>query len=570
MSSGAGELERLWRQGRRGEAIREALGGWQELLAGDGNLAWLERALRSLGNDPAALAIQVRAARRDGPGSSGIRSLYHSGDPWWAIELLRESGIDSREARALEIEARIDAGEEASSSVSAWLDAHGDAEAMDAAMRWWLAAGNLGAAEDLSSENGGLGVWRARFALWRQCPAASRAELAGLPPSPVSRCLAAVAAWQEGDASAAEAGLRALVGENDLPESVECEAWSWLATILRKSGRYDEAMRAADCANTASPRFTLAPRLERDLAFESRAALEEDARLSLLSRWLRRLRGHTSRTLGDVEYASQLAALGCPASDPVIAGLEKAIELLAGNRTAYPTKLVDGDLIPLRLPLDPRHHGATLQRVLRTRGVEAVRQLYRDFEPAVGAHPLSRIYQGEVELWFGEYATAEQIFRDILEEQRKTLWAWIGLGASRMFQGELREALDVWQEGVRVMHFEGPTLFVFRGECHRRLGMREQARSDLETAVRQKPQRISARVNLALLEGEEEALALSLRDCRELAPLLVDQLEGSPAERLEQVLLAMRGNRSSSPDLMMTHLWGHVWRRAQPAALEAG
>jgi len=133
-----------------------------------------------------------------------------------------------------------------------------------------------------------------------------------------------------------------------------------------------------------------------------------------------------------------------------------------------------------------------------------------------------------------------------------------------MFQGDFQQALEVWEEGVAITHFEGPTLFVFRGECHRRLGMRDQARRDLETAIEQKPQRLSARINLALLDGSGAALQRSIEECYEFAPILMEQLEGDAAERLEQVLAAMRGNRSSSPDIMMYHLWGQIWRRARP------
>ena len=75
------------------------------------------------------------------------------------------------------------------------------------------------------------------------------------------------------------------------------------------------------------------------------------------------------------------------------------------------------------------------------------------------------------------------------------------------------------------------------------------------------PQRLSARINLALLDRDPEALERMERDCTALAPLLMAELRGSPAERLEQVLVAMRGNRSSSEWNVSYHLWGHLWRR---------
>jgi tetratricopeptide (TPR) repeat protein len=131
-----------------------------------------------------------------------------------------------------------------------------------------------------------------------------------------------------------------------------------------------------------------------------------------------------------------------------------------------------------------------------------------------------------------------------------------------MLQGDFQEAHRIWERGLSRTHWEpGPTLYVYRGECYRRQGELELARDELETAVRQKPQRLSARINLALLDRDPEALVRVERDCTAFAPLLMAELKGSPAERLEQVLEAMRGNRSSSEWNMSYHLWGRLWRR---------
>ena len=561
-------IRALWDDGQRATALRTALENWDDVLDGGGDLHWLARALRVCGADAAALSTQVHMARRrEGDADSWlplIRSIHHSGDPWWALELLDCAAVETRDARTLQVEASLAIGADVSTMVAQWLQDYRDAAAHEAAMSWLVASGRICEAEDLLQRVAGVPVWRARLALWRMRPDLAREDLAQLPPSPQASILKALASLQEGDARTAEAALRSLADSADSPESVQCEARSWLATILRVDGRYEEATRAADEANKASPQFTLGPRLERELAVEhSTDGARRRDRESFLWRLFGRHR-QRGRTIGDLEYAHLLDPLGVEPEEAVIPGLEKAIERLGGNRTAYPTILEDGVLLPLRLPLDPRHHGATIQRVLWTRGVDAVRRLYREFEPEVGGHPLSRIYQGEIDLWVGEYAGAEKIFREVIAQQRRTLWAWIGLGASRMFQGDFQQALEVWEEGVAITHFEGPTLFVFRGECHRRLGMRDQARRDLETAIEQKPQRLSARINLALLDGSGAALQRSIEECYEFAPILMEQLEGDAAERLEQVLAAMRGNRSSSPDIMMYHLWGQIWRRARP------
>jgi tetratricopeptide (TPR) repeat protein len=206
--------------------------------------------------------------------------------------------------------------------------------------------------------------------------------------------------------------------------------------------------------------------------------------------------------------------------------------------------------------------GATVQLVLWTRGADATRALYDELAPRVDNHPLYRIYDGELELWMGAYEQAERIFREILDRDDRVRWAWIGLGASVMLQGDLQQAHKIWERGLSRTHpVPGPTLYVYRGECYRRQGELELARNELETALRQKPQRLSARINLALLDRDPDALAGVERDCAAFAPLLMAELQGSPAERLEQVLEAMRGNRSSSEWNMSYHLWGHLWRR---------
>ena len=135
-------------------------------------------------------------------------------------------------------------------------------------------------------------------------------------------------------------------------------------------------------------------------------------------------------------------------------------------------------------------------------------------------------------------------------------WAWIGLGATAMLQGELDEAQQTWRQGLRAAGCAGPTLFVYRGECYRLQGQRTAARRDLELAVQQKPTRLSAWINLALLDGGDLASRVE-RECVEQMPMLMGELGGDLSDRLEGVLSAMRGNRGSSR--ITYRLWGRVW-----------
>ena len=143
------------------------------------------------------------------------------------------------------------------------------------------------------------------------------------------------------------------------------------------------------------------------------------------------------------------------------------------------------------------------------------------------------------------------------------MWAWIGKGAAQLLNGHPRIALWTFARGIRVVGFEGPTVFVYRGEAHRILGRVERAQQDLEQAVRSKPQRISAWINLALADPKDSEMA------RQLAPAIrnsnpslwwdaataagADPLDEQDAmEILRSCLALMRGNRSSSIQTYMT------------------
>ena len=555
------QLRQLWEAGQRARAIRHALQGWEALLRGADDLGWLERALRTCGLAREAIAVQVRMARRAMADKAAwetlIRCVLETGDPWWARELLREAGSGTRNLEALRIEVELAVGD-ASELITAWSRDYSDAPARTAAIAWWVRAGRVDEAERQLERAGNPTLWRARFALWRKQPEVARAAIEQLARTAEVCCLDAVAAVQEGDLEQAESLLRAL-----LDSEVGAEAWSWLATVLRKQQRHAEAVQAADAALAASREFNLVTRLERELA-DARSARDRSmlARLlrpiGLYRGWARKRIGR--RTIGELEHAAALYRLGLRPRDSVET-LEALLERCAGNRTPYITTTDGVALTSCPLPRDPRHLGVSVRSVLWTRGINAARALYAELTPQVNGHPLFRIYHGELELWMGAYDAAARIFRDILDRDRKVRWAWIGLGASAMFQGRLERAQQIWEEGLANVSAL-PTLYAYRGECYRRQGEVKKAQADFAVALRRQPERLSARINLALLNREPDALERAVRECVAFAPLLMDELSGGPAERLEGVLQAMRGNRSSSPWLLSYHLWGRIWRRS--------
>ena len=556
--SGSVELRQLWQSGQRARALRGVFDNWATLLDGADDVQWLAEALRLAGLPAEAAAVDVHQARRHGAAAATRAAVIDSilrGDPWWARELLDEMGTDSRELDALRIEAALAVGDDASALIAAWAKQYPDESGREAAIDWWIRSCRIEEAERVLEQTPGADLWRARLALWRVQPHIARPILDRLPPSSDVRCLEAIADIQEERLDEAEARLRALLHEN----AGHAEAWSWLSMLLRKRGCFSEAVRAADAAKRASPSTNLAAQLERELAIESVQAAH---RASIVTRLLRVVglaaRARRRRTIGDLDYARVLHGCGLRDDDPLSA-LETVLDRFGGNRSCHLTKVEAGRLKSFRLPVDPGQLGSTIRSVLWTRGADAARALFDELAPSADWHPFFHNYRGELELWMGEYQAAERIFRRVLDVNPRVKWSWIGLGASVMFQGDLREAQKIWAKGVEFTD-TGPTLHVYRGECLRRQGRVAEARADLTEALTQTPGRFSARINLALLDDGADALAAVERECVARAPLLMNESQGSMPEKLEGVLAAMRGNRSSSPSLMSYHLWGRVWR----------
>lgn len=551
------ELKELWSSQRRSEAIEQVLQRWSDILAMPEESGWVAGVLRSSGLPAEAVAVEHAAARlrsRPDDWATLIGNLLRSGDPWWARQLLDECPVDSPELRALRIEAELRGGE-AAPWIERWI---ADRPAMEAdPIAWWIQAGRLDRAEELLAHAPATDLWRVRFALWRNQTKTARGLLDSLPPRDEVRCLAAVADVLDGRYEQAETELRKL-----LDGDARDEANLWLATTLRHLGRFDEAQRRIDVVRARSDVFRFAALLERDLIGELQRQEIAGRRYPA---WLQRITRPFGwlpvkpRRVAELEYADVLYPLGLRPQESVIDALAGLLERLAGNHSDSPTLLQDGRLRPLRVDQGPRHLGASAQAVLWTRGIGGALELFQRLAEGCGGHPLFRIYQGELELWAGNYAAAEGIFRAALERERTTRWAWIGFGASRMLQGDLEGAQSAWSRGLKLVH-PGPTLFVYRGECFRRQGKTAAARADLETALQQKPQRLSARINLALLDRSPAALREVESECAAGMPFLLQELEGDVVARLEGVLQAMRGNRSSSRDLVSYHLWGRVWR----------
>ena len=232
-------------------------------------------------------------------------------------------------------------------------------------------------------------------------------------------------------------------------------------------------------------------------------------------------------------------------------------------------------------PLTTLRRGGQLERVQVTfvreearRALETIRVLtptaararLQDVMTRYPESSLPLCYMGELCLWLGEIAEAQHWLHRAIAHTRTTRWAYIGLAACELVQGHYEKTLEALAFGIKRMHDTvGPAVYPYRAEALRRLGRLDEARLDLQRAIETSPRRLSAWINLGLLEaarGDEGALGTAFERVRgwatgfmadaaaeihEVAWLDGDALPGATVQRrlLEHMLLMMRGNRAS-------------------------
>jgi tetratricopeptide (TPR) repeat protein len=201
---------------------------------------------------------------------------------------------------------------------------------------------------------------------------------------------------------------------------------------------------------------------------------------------------------------------------------------------------------------------------LKLLGTIPLVELERRFEELAERYPESPhplCYWGELDLWLGEYERAIARFEAALSRSQAR-WGYVGQAAARILRGEY-EAAD---EAIAACNREfapvvGATTHVYVGEALRRRGDLEGAVAELTEAVRVKPGRAGAWMNLALahraLDARDEARRIFHRLEARLPRLYWDTWRALgeaprwpvPPERMpdlfEKALEMMRGNRSS-------------------------
>jgi tetratricopeptide (TPR) repeat protein len=247
-----------------------------------------------------------------------------------------------------------------------------------------------------------------------------------------------------------------------------------------------------------------------------------------------------------------------PENASPVRSLDHVLAQMHGNRSATATYVSSGVLTALDLPGHTRFDARALQELLRTRDVDWVLSRLRTLADARPAEPTVPCHLGEVQLWCGDYDGAEQSFSAALGASPSTRWAYVGMCAAELGRGRFTEAIE-WCARGEALVVPGRTQFVYRGEAHRHLGNAGEARADLRRAIELNPNRISAWLNLALLEQEpgltrdvwemlrRSAEGLSRTACAELGLDPASTSEQADWARVfEYVLTMMRGNRSSN------------------------
>jgi tetratricopeptide (TPR) repeat protein len=257
--------------------------------------------------------------------------------------------------------------------------------------------------------------------------------------------------------------------------------------------------------------------------------------------------------------------------------VQQILENLRGNLSPTPTWVEDGALRGL-VPEGLQHHQLRFsQQRIRVQSEADLWSRFEQFMAEYSENPQVYTYSGEVLLWTGRYAEAEALFRQALDRSFLTIWTWIGLGAALGYQGQVDKAFEAFAEGIDVTNFEGPTVFVYRGEFHRQAGRLAEAEADLDVAIKSKPQRLSAWINRVLVDhalGDAAPAMCLSTTLRRLAPgLWWDACEVAGTNphsltdvhrALESMLEMMLGNRSST---IITYrapgkpLRGVRWRR---------
>ncbi len=386
-----------------------------------------------------------------------------------------------------------------------------------------------------------------RMALWRgdteTAQTRARQALALDPTHREGHFLLGAAAVLDGRPEDAAGPLTEAIEGNAPPTWLHPDAaWTFRSCMLRTQKEYHAALEAGGTAMFSAQDYNVAAQVARIMA--AYYVFKRSGRLD-------------PRHL---EIAHQVHDL---ADDPSAQwdgrthtfreGMAAVERRLSGNRSSLTTWVDDeGALQPHRVPPYPRNLCRQLQMQIRCRPSE---EIFAEFDAMRIHHPRDPTvltYRGELRVWLGAHEQAAADFEAAIALDPRTTWAWIGWAATQLCRGQLEAALETLAEGIIRVQYEGPTVFVYRGEALRLLGRLEEAATDLAQATQNKPQRLSAWINRTLCAeagGDPVPAQLLGSALAQTNPgLWSDATRAAPSadQVLQTCLDLMRGNRSST------------------------
>jgi tetratricopeptide (TPR) repeat protein len=423
------------------------------------------------------------------------------------------------------------------------------------------------------SDDGKSWALRAELELWAAAWSAAEISatraLSESPDDPLARMVLGACALHRGEPKTALSHLQMIHPESrpTVPSIEPSTLWCWISLAHHAAGDLNAAGRAAQRAMQGGGPPSFSARLVR-----TKIGMLQQLKLSAARRKQRR--GQESdplKRISDIwSYREILERLEPLLEEPdrpwsgivgdLQEALDQAIKALGGNLSPTPSRADQSTALPQPFEPSPlaRAEARQLQHLLRSRPVSEVigrfTQLQEQHPDAVTPYT----YKGEVLMWFGRTEEARTVLKEAIAQDITTQWAWIGLGGCALLEGQPKRAIEVFEEGIEMCRYRGPTMFSYRAEAWLALGELERARSDIDTALSAKPQRMSAWVTRALINYEQGDSALAenlIEKIRCGSPHLWQHLASRSdalGPRLREILRAMRGNRSSSLPFFFT------------------
>lgn len=565
----------------------------QQIIVAAGNLGWehdVRRALdAAIANEPEDPSWHAQAVRFYVRGRHWQRALEHARA---ALELAPTSSRMWMEAAGLH--AALDQREQAVDAISRALSLIGPSQeiefrreavrvAIDASA-FEIALANLERAIELEPEVPGHRVELAQLASWMGEDAAAQTNVdAALALDP--ECAAAIrmhGALQARAGAHAEA-ITTLERALALDER-DYQAHVWLSEAYLRTGQYEKAHAQLHHASMNAEGFLVVAWLLRFLIVAGESPDQREA----IPPWRTEEFAESIRELCP-ELAQTCLRTRSPAD--TVTAVEAALAALQGNRSIYPTHVVDGELRRLHTRTGCRHASRWALQLLRVAPAQECLAAFDEIVARYVGSSLTYCHRGELRLWLGDLEGGKADLEQAIAAVRGTRWAWIGLSTLGLLSGDYQQTLDINAQGIAVMNdTEGPAVYVYRGEAKRKLGRIDEAIIELEAALRSTPSRASATINLALAYAatgrmaEFEPLWRRLRD-EQASGLLSDAAhelgvvifgdssdgEDSTPEHavklavLERALAMLGGNRSSGlltyqtarGQMRFVQLWPH-------------